>query len=49
MEDMGKHLSHAALSVGLLFEDVEAPVLRSKAAYIQRLRQYHEKHIKRTN
>ena len=48
MEDMGKHLSHAALGLGLLFEDVEMPILEGKAAYLETLKRYHEKYIKRS-
>lgn len=47
LEDMGKHLSHAALGVGILFEDVEMKILETKAAYLESLRRYHAKHIKR--
>jgi hypothetical protein len=47
LEDLGRHLSHAALGVGMLFEDVEMPILQAKAVYLESLRRYHGKHIQR--
>jgi hypothetical protein len=46
LADLGKHISHASLGVGLLLETDDLRLLRAKAAYLDRLRGYHDKHLK---
>jgi hypothetical protein len=49
LEDLGKLLSHAALSLGRPFEHAELPIQLAKADYIESLRRYYEKHIRAAN
>jgi len=47
LADLGKHVSHAALGVSTLLGTKDPHLLRAKAAYLERLRGYHDKYLKR--
>lgn len=46
LEDMGRHLAHATIALSTLFDaGLPLPTLQAKGAYIEKLRQYHEKYL----
>lgn len=45
--EAGRHLSHATIALSYQFDDIDATVLASKATYINQLRRYREKHIRK--
>lgn len=47
LADLGKHISHAALGLGLLLETEEPHLLQAKATYLEQLRRYHDAYLKR--
>lgn len=47
LADLGKHISYAALCVGELVETDEPRLLQAKGEYLERLRGYHARHLKR--
>ncbi|RQZ57302.1 hypothetical protein [Burkholderia sp. Bp9004] len=47
LEEIGPHLAHATIGLSTLFEsDLPLVILEAKAAYIEQLRQYHDKYIR---
>lgn len=48
LEDFGPHFSHAALGIGMLFEDVEIQIIEAKGAFLCKLRKYYAVHVRRT-
>lgn len=45
LEDLGAHLSHAALAVSMLFEGGEWNLLIAKSEFLDALRAYHQQYI----